>query len=165
MAALWKLPLIFACENNHYGAGSHVSRAVPVMDIAQSAAAYNMPSKVVDGNDAAAVYQAAREAVAKARAGEGPFFLEMKTYRWRTHFETKPPLAGDNRPSEEVESWKKRDPLVVMEKRLLEDKAATKTELEAIDKEVRAVIDDAVSFALSSPWPKPEDALADVFSD
>lgn len=141
-----------------------MSKVIPIKDIAQSATAYDMPSRVVDGNDVAAVYQAAQEAVTKARAGEGPFFLEMKTYRWRAHTEAMTVL-GETRPLDEVESWKKRDPLVIMEKRLLEDKTATKSQLEAIDKEARAVIDDAVNFALSSPLPKPEDALADVFSD
>ena len=164
LAALWKLPLVFACENNHYGAGNHVSKVMPIKDIAQSAAAYDMPSRVVDGNDPAAVYGAAQEAVTKARAGEGPFFLEMKTYRWRTHTEALA-VFGETRPLDEVESWKKRDPLVILEKRLLEEKTATKSQLETIDKEARAVIDDAVNFALSSPLPKPEDALADVYSD
>jgi len=164
LAALWKLPLVFACENNHYGASNHVSKVIPIKDIAQSAAAYDMPSRVVDGNDVAAVYQAAREAVTKARAGEGPFLLEMKTYRWRVHNEAMTAL-GETRPLEELESWKKRDPLVIVEKRLLEDRTATKSQLEAIDKEARAVIDDAVNFALSSPLPRPEDALTDVFSD
>ncbi len=110
------------------------------------------------------LYQAAQEAVTKARSGDGPFFLEMKSYRWRAHTEAMT-VFGETRPLDEVESWKKRDPLVLLEKRLLEEKTATKSQLEAIDKEARAVIDDAVNFALSSPLPKPEDALADVFSD
>ncbi len=164
LAAIWKLPLIFVCENNLYAANIPVSCAVPVKDIAERAAAYDMPSMVVDGNDVVAVSRGARDVVTNVRAGSGPFFLELKTYRWHTHTEALA-LLGDPRPVEEVESWKRRDPIMIMERRLIEDGIAIEPELIAIKNEVKALIVDAVSFALTSPLPQPEDALADLFSD
>ncbi len=101
--------------------------------------------------------------MARARAGGGPSFIEMKTYRWRTHTEALWPL-GDNRPKEEVESWKKRDPVPALGNKMLTEKMVTKEELEAIDREIMERIRNAINFALESPLPKPEDALADVFS-
>ncbi len=163
LASIWKLPLIFACENNLYGSTVPASYGIAVKDIAVKAVGYAMPGKIVDGNDVLAVYEAAKEAVARARAGEGPSFLEMKTYRWRTHTEALWPL-GDNRPKEEVESWKKRDPVPALGNKMLAEGMATKEELEAIDREIMERIRNAINFALESPLPKPEDALADVFS-
>ena len=163
LASVWHLPLIFACENNLWGSTVPAELGVAVKDVAQRAAGYNMPSKIVDGNDVLAVYEAATEAVARARSGGGPSFIEMKTYRWRTHTEALWPL-GDPRPKEEVESWKKRDPIPALGNKMINARLATTDELEAIDKEVRARIRNAINFAMESPLPIPEDALADVFS-
>jgi pyruvate dehydrogenase E1 component alpha subunit len=163
LASVWQLPLIFACENNQWGSTVPVELGVAVKDVAQRAAGYNMPARIVDGNDVLAVYEAAKEAVARARSGGGPSFIEMKTYRWRTHTEALWPL-GDSRPKELVDSWKKRDPVPALGNKMLDARLVTNEELEAIDKEVRARIRNAVNFALESPLPAPEDALADVFS-
>jgi len=164
LASVWKLPLIFACENNLWGSTVPVELGVAVKDIATRAAGYNMPARVVDGNDVLAIHEAASEAVTRARSGGGPSFIEMKTYRWRTHTEALWPL-GDNRPKDEVESWKKRDPIPSLGNKMIEVHMTTKEELDVIDKEIRARIRNAINFALESPLPEPEDALADVFSD
>ncbi len=163
LASVWRLPLIFACENNLWGSTVPVELGVAVKDIAARAAGYNMPAKVVDGNDVLAVNDAAREAVARARSGGGPSFIEMKTYRWRTHTEALWPL-GDPRPKEITDAWKKRDPIPALGNKMIEARLATNEELEEIDKEVRAKIRAAVNFAMESPLPQPEDAMADVFS-
>jgi TPP-dependent pyruvate/acetoin dehydrogenase alpha subunit len=163
LASIWQLPLIFACENNQWGSTVPVELGVAVKDIAVRAAGYNIPARIVDGNDVVAVYEAAKEAVARARSGGGPGFIEMKTYRWRTHTEALWPL-GDTRPKEIVESWKKRDPVPALGNKMVNAGLVTNEELEQIDKEVRARIRNAVNFALESPLPAPEDALADVFS-
>ena len=162
LASIWKLPIVFVCENNLYGAGTPASYAIPVKDIAERAAAYAIPAMIVDGNDVVAVYEAAQKAVATARAGEGPTFLECKTYRWGGHTESA--AAPDPRPPEEVEAWKKKGPVVSLERRLLEAEILTRQEMEAIDGEVMSQIEDAVNYALESPLPDPQDALEDVYS-
>ncbi len=159
LASIWKLPLIFACENNLNAMGVRSTYAIPVKNIAERAAAYAMPSVVVDGNDVIAVSEIAHEVVARARKGLGPYFIELKTYRWRTHAEG----MAEDRPVEEIESWKKRDPIVSLERRLIEGEMATKEELQSIDKRIMVDIGKAVKFGLDSPIPKPEEALADVF--
>lgn len=164
LASIWKLPIIFACENNLWGSTVPVKLGVAVKDIATRAAGYNMPGKVVDGNDVVVVYEAASEAIAQARGGGGPSFIEMKTYRWRTHTEALWPL-GDTRPKEEVESWKKRDPILTLGNKLIQAKLATPEELEVIDRKIKTQVEIAVEFALASPLPLPEDALVGVFSD
>jgi acetoin:2,6-dichlorophenolindophenol oxidoreductase subunit alpha len=163
LAAVWKLPLIFACENNLWGSTVPAELGLSVKDVAQRAAAYNIPARIVDGNDVVAVYEAAKEAVARGRSGGGPSFIEMKTYRWRTHHEALWPL-GDTRPKEITEAWKKRDPIPALGNKMIETHFAAQSDLDAIDKEVRSRIRNAVNFAMESPMPAPEDALTDVFS-
>ena len=121
-----------------------------------------MAGIVVDGNDVLAVHEASRDAIEKARAGEGPHFLECKTYRWRGHAESR--AFADLRPAEEIAEWKKRCPVACLERKLLEEGMVTPEELTDIDRQVLARIAEAVKFAGESPWPKPEDALEDVFS-
>ncbi len=162
LASIWKLPVIFVCENNLYAFHTPARYAIPLEDIAQGVAAYAMPGIVVDGNDVVAVYEATHEAVARARAGGGPCFLECKTYRWRSHFESK--AEPDLRPPEEIEAWKERCPIISLRRRLLEAGILTERELKEMDSQVLSEIEDAVSFALASPLPDPRDALEDVFS-
>ncbi|MFH0846587.1 MAG: thiamine pyrophosphate-dependent dehydrogenase E1 component subunit alpha [Chloroflexota bacterium] len=164
LASIWRLPIVFACENNLYGSTVPATYAIPVKDIAQRAAAYAIPAQVVDGNDVLAVYEKAREAVGRARSGGGPSFLELKTYRWRTHTEALWPL-GDPRPKDEVESWKKRDPVPALGNKMIEAEIVSKEELEKIDEEIRAKIKGAINFALESPYPEPQAALANLFSE
>lgn len=162
LAAIWKLPVVFACENNLYAVNTPVQYAIPVEDIAQRAAAYAMPGVVVDGNDVVAVYEAAVEVVGRARAGGGPSLLECKTYRWRGHLEAD--YIPDLRPSDEVEAWKKRCPIAAMKKRLIDAGMTTEQELADMDRQVLYQVEEAVRFAVESPFPSPEDALEDVFS-
>jgi len=164
LASIWRLPIIFACENNLWGSTVPIELGVAVKDIATRAASYNMPGRVVDGNDVISVYEAASEVITQARGGEGPSLLEMKTYRWRVHNEAVL-SSGDTRPKEEVESWKKRDPILILSSKLIQTKMATIEELEAIDQKIKAQVEKAVEFALGSPLPAPEDALTDVFSN
>jgi len=162
LASIWNLPVIFVCENNLYAFHTPARYAIPLEDIAQGVAAYAIPGIVVDGNDVVAVYDAVEKAVAQARAGGGPSFLECKTYRWRSHFESD--AEPDLRPPEEIEAWKGRCPIVGLRRRLLEGGILAEWELEGIDDQVQSEIEDAVNFASASPFPDPQDALEDVFS-
>ena len=162
LASIWKLPAIFVCENNLYGANTPVGYAIAATNIADMPAAYNIPSVIIDGNDVFAVYEAAEKAVARARAGGGPSFLECRTYRWRHHFEVD--ILPDLRPAEEVDSWKKEDPIVRLEATLCELGMLTREEMKAIDEKILSQVEEAVSYARESPFPAPEDALEDVYS-
>lgn len=162
LASIWKLPLVFACENNFYGVNTHMQYAIAGADISARAAAYAMYVKTVNGNDVVAVYEAAQEAVSRARAGGGPCFLEFQTYRWHSHFEST--AIPDLRPREEIEAWKKKCPVASLEERLLQSGILTGQEVEAINNQVMSRIEDAVRFALESPFPEPEDALENIFS-
>ncbi|MFQ5813836.1 MAG: pyruvate dehydrogenase (acetyl-transferring) E1 component subunit alpha [Anaerolineae bacterium] len=161
MASIWKLPVIFVCENNHYGISLHQHRHMNVADIADRAAAYDVPGVVVDGNDVIAVYEAAHEAVKRARAGEGPSLIECKTYRQRGHFEGDPQIY---KPKEEVEAWLEKDPLPRYEAKLLERGLLTQEKIQELDEEIKARIEEAVRFAEESPLPAPEDLTEDVYT-
>jgi len=163
LAAIWKLPLIFACENNGYGVNTPVKYATGLDHVSERATGgYGIPSAVVDGNDVIAVYEAAKKAVAGVRAGKGPVFLEFMTYRWRGHYEA--PGLPDLRPAAELEYWQKKDPITAFERRLLKDSTATQHTLDEINSQVMRQIEDSVNYALASPLPAPEDALEDVYS-
>mgnify|MGYP000207689198 CR=1 FL=1 len=163
LASIWKLPLIFACENNGYGVNTPVKYATGLDHVSERATGgYGIPGTVVDGNDVGAVYDAAKKAVAGVRAGEGPVFLEFLTYRWRGHFEA--PGMPDLRPAEELEDWKKKCPVRRFERVLLERGVTDEKALGEIDDQVVRQVQASVDFALASPFPAPEDALADVYS-
>src|SRR5438128_41592 len=134
IAALWKLPMLYVCENNSYGVNTSVAEAVSVKDVADRAAAYGIPGVVVDGNDVLAVYEVAEAAVNRARAGHGPTLIECKTYRWRAHTEIKG--TPDRRPPEEVEEWKQKDPIARLVRRLTEQGLLTEDGWKRIDEEV-----------------------------
>jgi len=151
-AALWKLPVVWLCENNQYAVSTNVRRSTSVADIADRATAYGMPGIVVDGMDVVAVHEVVSEAVARARRGEGPSLIEAKTYRFRGHFEGDPAFY---RPQEEVEEWKKRDPLLLLTKRLTDEGMATEAELAAIQAKAQAEVDEAAEVALRAPMPSP----------
>ncbi|MBI4295782.1 MAG: thiamine pyrophosphate-dependent dehydrogenase E1 component subunit alpha [Chloroflexi bacterium] len=163
LASIWKLPLLFVCENNLYGVNTHVGYALGSEDIAKRSAPYGIPGAAADGNDVVAVYEAAREAIGRIRAEQGPAFLEFKTYRWGGHFESD--AMVDLRPTAEIKAWKEKCPIASLERRLLETGMVTQQELAAIGSQVAQQIGDAVSYALASPLPQPEDALEDIFSD
>jgi TPP-dependent pyruvate/acetoin dehydrogenase alpha subunit len=163
LASIWKLPLIFACENNGYGVNTPVKYATGLEHVSERATGgYGIPGVVIDGNDVEAVYTATQKAVADVRAGGGPVFLEFLTYRWRGHFEA--PGMPDLRPVEELEAWKNKCPVVRYEKLLLDKGVADKKILEEINDEIMRQIQASVDFALASPLPAPEDALEDVYS-
>jgi acetoin:2,6-dichlorophenolindophenol oxidoreductase subunit alpha len=163
LASIWKLPLVFACENNGYGVNTPVKVATGLDYVSKRAeGGYGIPGIVVDGNDVEAVYEAAKKALTGVRAGKGPVFLEFMTYRWRGHYEQ--PGLTDLRPAEEIESWREKCPVVCFERKLLKDGLATKQVIDEINARVNALIQAAVDYALASPLPAPEDALEDVFS-
>jgi pyruvate dehydrogenase E1 component alpha subunit len=152
-AVVWKLPVVFVCENNVYGFSTHYRRVMVREDIADRAAGYGMPGEVVDGMDAAAVYAEAGKAVERARAGKGPTLLECKTYRFMGHSRFEP---SSYRTREELEEWKQRDPLPLMAARL-RGLGVPEAEIAAVDGEAAALMDDAVRFAESSPDPAPDE--------
>ncbi|MGB6837569.1 MAG: thiamine pyrophosphate-dependent dehydrogenase E1 component subunit alpha [Dehalococcoidia bacterium] len=156
LAAVWKLPIVWVCHNNLYAQFMPIKDAYPKEDIADLAAGYGMPGVVVDGQDVVAVHEAVQAAVARARAGDGPSFVECKTYRYRAHVEGVPDVShAQPRPAEEVEAWKKRDPINLFRERLLEQGVLSQDDTERIDREVAAEIDEAERFAMDSPVPDP----------
>jgi pyruvate dehydrogenase E1 component alpha subunit len=161
MASIWKLPVIFVCENNLYAMGTRQSRVMNIENIADRAVAYGIPGVVVDGNDVLAVYEATQKAVERSRKGEGPSLLECKTYRLRGHSRVDP---ARYRPKEEVEEWLSRDPIKRFEEKLMQTKVLTEAEIQQIKKEASAMIEEAVKFAMESPYPVPEEALDDVYA-
>ena len=161
MAAIWKLPVLFVCENNLYAMGTRQSMVMLIENVADRAAAYGIPGVVVDGNDVLAVYEAAKQAVERARKGEGPTLIECKTYRHKGHSRFDP---ATYRPKEEVEEWLKKDPIPRFRNKLVEMGVLTENEAKRIEEEVLAEIEEAVKFALESPYPKPEEALEDVYA-
>ena len=161
MASTWKLPVIFVCENNLYAMGTRQSRVMNIENVADRAAAYGIQGVATDGNDVLAVYKATSEAVEKARRGEGPTLIECKTYRHKGHSRVDP---AKYRPKEEVLDWLRRDPIKNLKEYLAREYSLTDDELQSIEKEAAIRIDEAVKFALESPYPKPEEALEDVYS-
>ena len=162
MATIWNLPLVFICENNLYGISNCQRDHMKVTDVADRASAYGIPGVTVDGNDVIAVYEAAAEAIERARRGDGPSLVECKTWRWRGHFEGDP---GAYKDPEEQTAWLKRDPIPRFEQKLVELKYATKSDLEDIKAKVEAQIAAAILFSQNSPYPNPEDALTDVYAE
>lgn len=160
LATLWKLPVLWVCENNQYGMGTAVDRASAVSEMAQKAAGYGMPAARVDGMDALAVHQAAQEALAHVR-GNGPYFLEAITYRFRGHSMGDPERY---RASDEVRKWQEGDPIAVLRGQLL--KAPVKeAELDALEAEAETEVEDAVRFAEESPEPPAEALYTDVYAE
>jgi TPP-dependent pyruvate/acetoin dehydrogenase alpha subunit len=164
IASVWKLPIVFVCENNQYAANNAVGVQHPRVDIAAHAAPFDMPGVIVDGNDVLEVHAATAAAVARARRGEGPSLLECKTYRWHFHAmrATPPP---ETRPAEEIGTWKARDPVARLERHLMEGGLLTPAEIGAIREGITADLAEAVAFAERSPFPDPKDLLVDMFAD
>ena len=156
LAAVWKVPVIFICENNQYALSTSMERSTSVKNIADRACAYGIPSYIVDGNDVVAVYEAARTAVERARQAGTPTLIECKTYRWLGHHVGDPGTAY--RTAEEVEEWKKKCPIERLKRQLLTLGIAGVDEINEIEAKVNAEVKDAVDFAVGSPYP-PEDEL------
>ena len=162
LAMLWKLPVVFICENNNYAMGTSIERTSNVIDIYKLADAYEMPSDKIDGMIPEAVHEGVVRAVKRARDGEGPTLLEMKTYRYRGHSVSDPQKY---RSKDEVEDYKNQDPITKVHSTILENKFATAEELKAIDDKISAIVEASVKFAEESPWPDDSELLKDVYID
>lgn len=162
LAMLWKLPVIFICENNNYAMGTSIERTSNVIDIYKLADAYEMPADKVDGMTPELVHDAVARAVKRAREGDGPTLLEMKTYRYKGHSVSDPQKY---RSKEEVEEYKDQDPIIKVANTILDNGFATQMELDSINERVNAIVDESVKFAEESPWPDDSEVLKDVYID
>lgn len=160
MAMTWKLPVVFIIENNHYAMGTSVQRTSNVTELYKLGEAFNMPSEPVDGMTVETVHDAMQKAVDHCRNGNGPYLLEMHTYRYKGHSMSDP---AKYRSKEEVESYKHQDPIDKVHQTILDKKFATKEELEAIEKRVQEIVEDSVKFADESPYPDAEELFMDVY--
>lgn len=160
-AAVWKLPVVYVCENNLYSATTSIKLTCKLENVAADrGSAYGIPSEVVDGNDVLAVNEAAKRAIKRARNGEGPTILELKTYRIGGHSRND---ACGYRPKEEEEEWKAKDPVKMFRKRLLDEEVISEEKLNEIEKQIVDEINSEVEYAQNSPDPEPESALCDVY--
>lgn len=163
LAAALNLPVVFVCENNQYAVSTHVSYSSPVENVAQRASAYNIPAVTVEGNKVLEVYEAVREAVDNARAGEGPYLVEAKTYRWEGHYKGDP---ESYRSEAEVERWREQgDPLKIFAAYLLDNDLATEDDLHQVKVQVGEQIEEAVRFADESPEPALETLFTDIYAE
>ncbi len=162
LAMLWKLPVVFICENNNYAMGTSIERTSNVTDIYKLADAYDMPGDKVDGMSPEAVHEAIERAVKRAREKGGPTLLEMKTYRYKGHSVSDPQKY---RTKEELEEYRGKDPILTVKKTILDEKYATEEELVAIDERINDMIEESVKFAEESPWPAEDEVLKDVYLD
>lgn len=162
MAMLWKLPVVFVVENNHYAMGTSVERTTNMLDIYKIGQAYDMPSAPVDGMNCEAVHKAIDEAAERARKGEGPTFLEIKTYRYRGHSMSDP---AKYRTKEELEEYKHQDPIEKVRKTIIDQKWKTEEELEAMEEEIQSQVQAAVEFAENSDYPSVDELYTDVYEE
>ncbi len=161
MGAIWNLPIVYVCENNLYGASTHQNKVMKIKDVAERASSYGIPGKVADGNDILSVYQAAKEAISRARKGKGPTLLECKTYRRGGHSRSD---ACKYRDKEEERVWLAKDPIPRARKKLIQMQVLSEEKVKRIEEKVRKEIEDAIEYARKSPSPEPEDTLVNVFA-
>lgn len=160
MAMLWKLPVIFVCENNGYAMGTSVERTTNMTDIYKIGLGFDMPCAPVDGMDPVAVHNAMDEAIQRARNGEGPTFLEMRTYRYRGHSMSDP---AKYRTKDELEEYKAKDPIEQVREVILKEKYADEAWITEIEEKVKATVEESVKFAEESAWPDPSELYKDVY--
>ncbi len=166
LAAIWKLPVIFLCENNQYAVTTSFNESVAVENISDRAVAYNMPGVLVDGQDAMAMYEATTQAVARARAGQGPTLMEARTYRYEDHSEGLVRILREPyRTEEEVDAWRQRDPIDIHTAMLIEQGIATQAEVDQTQAGVATAIEEALQFARESPYPTDDDLFGDMYAD
>ena len=166
LAALWNLPVIFVCENNQFAVTTSYKSSVAVEHISDRAPAYNMPGVLVDGQDVIAMYEAMSEAVRRARAGEGPTLIEGLTYRYEEHsLGLGRVRRGEYRTEDEINDWRKRDPIVIHTERLVSQGIATQEECDALSDEVLKEVEEALEFARNSPFPGPEELFEDMWAN
>jgi len=163
MAAVWNLPVVFVCENNLYAISVPYSKSTRGKNIAGRGVGYGIPGQLIDGMDVLSVYQVVSEAVARARACEGPTLIECKTYRYRGHFEGDPKRGLTYRDEEQVKEWEKRDPIENFRLKLLDGNTLSEKEIQKLEREVAASIEEASGFANNSPYPQMEEVSEDVF--
>ena len=163
IAATWKLPMLYVCENNLWASNTPAADTLALGDVAARAAGYGIPGEVVDGNDVLAIHEVATAAVNRARAGGGPTLIECKTYRLRMH--TDRPGQADRRPQEEVEAWLQKEPIKRLADDLMTQGILNEEGWQEMDGDILAAIEGAVEFAEDSPFPDPETATEDVFAD
>ena len=163
MASIWNLPVIFYCINNGYGISADIKKMTNIEHIHERSAAYGVPGMFIeDGNNVLDVYEGFQKAVEHVRSGKGPVLIESVTYRWLGHSSSDP---GKYRTREEVEEWKKKDPIENLRKYLLANQIASDEELEAIQAEVKEAVEASVKFAEESPFPPLESAFEDIYAD
>ncbi len=160
LAAVWKLPSVFICENNLYGEYSAYADTAPVDNVADRACAYNIPGVIVDGQDAEQVYATVRTAVERARAGEGPTLIEAKTYRYMGHSRTDP---ATYRPAGELDEWKQRDPIDILSKRMIADGQLTEAKLGQMRTAAQQAVQEATEWAMNEPNPPLDSLLEDIW--
>jgi pyruvate dehydrogenase E1 component alpha subunit len=164
MAGLWKLPVVYVIENNRYGMGTALERASAIHDVYERGAAYNMPRTQCDGQDVFAVREAVQSAVDRARKDSVPTLLEVRTYRFMGH-SMSDAVSGTYRTKAELEEWQKRDPIVLLRMQMQEKKELTEEQLQKLDEQIKAEVQDAIDFAEKSPEPPPEALFEDVLVD
>ena len=162
LAMLWKLPVIFICENNNYAMGTSIERTSNVIDIYKLADAYEMPADKIDGMTPEAVHEGVSRAVKRAREGDGPTLLELKTYRYKGHSISDPQKY---RSKEEVDEYKDQDPIIKVKNTILTNGFGTEAELQLINDRIDAIVEQSVKFAEESPWPDDSEVYKDVYID
>jgi 2-oxoisovalerate dehydrogenase E1 component len=162
LASIWKLPVLFVCENNQFATEVPFATVAGNSNVAEHGAAYGLASVRLDGNDVISIYEAADTAVRRARAGEGPTLFECVTYRTRAHSEGM--RDAGYRTREEVDAWRMKDPIKRLRERLVDERIASADELDRIDEKVQATVEEANEFAKNSPWPDPADAATHIYS-
>ncbi|MEO0564053.1 MAG: thiamine pyrophosphate-dependent enzyme, partial [Chloroflexota bacterium] len=160
MASIWKLPVLFLCENNQYGEYTPLHKSTPIADLAPRAAAYGMPGEIVDGQDVEAVYEAVSIAAERARAGDGPTFIEFKTYRFRGHSRTD---TGPYRPEGELESWMERDPIIILKERMIAAGQLDETEFNELQTSLEREVHSAIEWAKEEPFPDLAELTTDIY--
>jgi len=163
MAAAWKLPVVYVCENNLYGISVDIRKVTNTKDIATRALAYDIPGVVVDGNNVLEVYKVTQEAVERAREGKGPSLIECKTYRWGGHHVGDPGRVY--RLEKETKEWKERCPIKNFRERLIKEKISSEEELSLIEKNTKEMIKEAADFSIQSPYPDEKEAYEDLFAE
>ena len=161
MAAAWKLPVVYVCENNLYGISVDIRKVTNTKNLATRALAYDIPGVIVDGNDLLEVYRVIKEAVERARKGEGPSLIECKTYRWKGHHVGDPGRVY--RLEREIEEWKERCPIKTFRDRLIKENISSEEELSLMERDTRKIIKEAADFAIQSPYPDEKEAFEDLF--
>jgi len=163
LAAIWKLPVVFICENNQYALSTPIREAFPIANISDRSMAYGIPGMTIDGNDIFEVYTKTIEAVERARAGKGPTLLDCITYRFLGHFTGDPGRGVSYRSKEEMDQWLKKCPIKRFKEQLIRAKIMTEEMEKTIEAKVKGAIGEAVRFAKESPFPSPEEATQDLF--